>query len=303
MTDITPIHESKKHGTDNFAYSIYHSVIPINMVRYPLHWHDEVEIYYFRSGTALFTICNQKIVALPGDILIANSKYPHCAEQYRNSEADFFSVLFNPSLLVNQALDPGINQKIREIENGHSIVPHLIRRDTELNRKLTPYLLELIENQFRSYTDFQMGVIGCLFLIFQILIRYAVEADRNADEYRMDFSKVKPAIDAVINHYEQKISITTAAEKCCLSESHFMKIFKKITGKSFNEFLIEHRLNMASQMLKDTDDRLIDIANSSGFYNQSYFTRMFIRYYAMTPSEYRKFHQNATVPTDAGPAE
>ena len=48
MTDITPIHESKKHGTDNFAYSIYHSVIPINMVRYPLHWHDEVEIYYFR---------------------------------------------------------------------------------------------------------------------------------------------------------------------------------------------------------------------------------------------------------------
>ena len=128
------------------------------------------------------------------------------------------------SLLVNQALDPGINQKIREIENGHSIVPHLIRRDTELNRKLTPYLLELIENQFRSYTDFQMGVIGCLFLIFQILIRYAVEADRNADEYRMDFSKVKPAIDAVINHYEQKISITTAAEKCCLSESHFMKM-------------------------------------------------------------------------------
>ncbi|MBQ8977544.1 MAG: helix-turn-helix transcriptional regulator [Succinivibrionaceae bacterium] len=172
-----------------------------------------------------------------------------------------------------------------------------------MNRKLTPYLLELIENQFRSYTDFQMGVIGCLFLIFQILIRYAVEADRNADEYRMDFSKVKPAIDAVINHYEQKISITTAAEKCCLSESHFMKIFKKITGKSFNEFLIEHRLNMASQMLKDTDDRLIDIANSSGFYNQSYFTRMFIRYYSMTPSEYRKLHQNTTAPTDAGPAE
>lgn len=288
MNNVRLIHESKKHGKDDFSYSIYHTIIPLWMKSFPLHWHDEVEITVITEGTALFTICNRKITASAGDILIANRRYPHCVEQYRDEGASFFSILFNTNLVKNRILDPENLGIIEDIEAERLIFPEIIKKDTPLNVRLMPVLSELIENRKKSYTDFQMGVLGCLYLVFQILSRNTVRNDRTATEYRVDFSKIKPAINAVINHYEQKISISSVAGECCLSDSHFMKLFKKTTGKTFNEFLIDHRLSKASQMLKDTDDRIIDIANSSGFYNQSYFTRMFIRHYSVTPSEYRK---------------
>lgn len=290
MNSIKPIHESKKHGKDDFSYSVYHSIIPYWLKSFPFHWHDEVEITYMQEGSALFTVCNRKLLVSEGDILIANCRYPHSVEQYGENRADFFSILFNPNLLKDQILDNENIQKIENITEGKLIFPELLRKDTPINRKLTPFIVELIKCRKKSYTDFQMGVLGCLYLIFQILGENSLSDDRTVSEYRADFSKIKPAINAVINHYEQKITIENAAAECCLSESHFMKIFKKTTGKSFNEFLIGHRLNKASQMLKDTDDRVVDIANSCGFYNQSYFTRMFLRHYSVTPSEYRKLN-------------
>ncbi|MBQ2381350.1 MAG: helix-turn-helix transcriptional regulator, partial [Succinivibrio sp.] len=79
---------------------------------------------------------------------------------------------------------------------------------------------------------------------------------------------------------------------CNLSKSHFMKLFKNITGKGFNEFLIEHRLHMASLMLKNTDDKLIDVSVNCGFENQSYFTRCFTKHFKMTPSQFRRKNLN-----------
>jgi AraC-like DNA-binding protein/mannose-6-phosphate isomerase-like protein (cupin superfamily) len=285
------LHENKKHGKDNFAYSIYHSIIPYFIRSFPFHWHDEIEITYIKSGIALFTICSRKIAAGAGDILITNGKYPHSVEQYGESEAEFFSILFHPEILSNPVLEPENQEKIRDISSGTVIFPETAGKGTPLNRKLSPYLEELIENRHQSYADFQLGVMGCLFMIFQILSQNAIKAGKTADEFRMEFSKIKPAVNAVINHYEHRISVADAARECCLSESHFMMLFKRITGKSFNMFLIEHRLDMSSKMLRDTEEKIIDIASSCGFDNQSYFTRMFQRYYAMTPGEYRKLNR------------
>ena len=301
------LHESKKHGKENFAFSVYHSLVPRLIRSFPFHWHDEIEITFIKSGSALFTISSRKITAKAGDILIANAKYPHSVEQLGTSPADFFSVLFNPELLINPALDPANLARIQDIISGGTFFPEEIPRGTPLNQRLLPGLSELIENRRRSYGDFQLGVMGCLFMIFQVLSSHALKAGRAVREFRVEFSKIQPAVDAVINHYEQKISVTDAARACCLSESHFMKLFKRITGKSFNEFLIEHRLNMAAKMLRDTGDRIIAIAGSSGFDNQSYFCRMFLRYYGMTPGEYRKMNRSrppAKVPDqDEGKAQ
>lgn len=283
-------HESKKHGKDNFPYSVYHSLIPLYLKSFPLHWHDEMEITFIRKGRADFSICSRHFVAGEGDILIANPRHPHCVEQYQDSEADFFSILFDPELLNSSALDAENVQKITDLKNGSGIFPEFTGKGESLNQDLLPFLKPLIEMRHQSYGDFQMGVIGCLYMLFQTLSRYQMKADRTVSEYRTDFSKIRPALDAVINHYEQKISIRSAARDCCLSESHFMKLFKKTTSKSFNEYLVEHRIRAAAKMLRETSDRIVDIAGSCGFGNQSYFTRMFVRHYAMTPGEYRRQH-------------
>ena len=100
--------------------------------------------------------------------------------------------------------------------------------------------------------------------------------------------KVKKAVYKVQNCFHQHLTIAFMADVCGVSESHFMKIFKDVTKQSFNEFLINYRLEVAAKQLKEGKMKVIDIANACGFNNHSYFTRVFLRKYGMTPINYRK---------------
>lgn len=60
------------------------------------------------------------------------------------------------------------------------------------------------------------------------------------------------------------------------------------SGMSINEFINMKRLEYASHLLRHTDWSVIQISDSVGFNNRSYFNRLFREYYKMTPSEWRE---------------
>lgn len=64
------------------------------------------------------------------------------------------------------------------------------------------------------------------------------------------------------------------------------------SGMSINEFINMKRLEYASHLLRHTDWSVIQISDSVGFNNRSYFNRLFREYYKMTPSEWREKSAN-----------
>ena len=82
------------------------------------------------------------------------------------------------------------------------------------------------------------------------------------------------------------------AKESGYSSSHFMRWFKENTGFSFNEYLIEYRLNRATEQLRKSDETILNIASSNGFDNLSNFNRLFKKRFLMTPTEYRNELQN-----------
>ena len=296
MNNNKLIHEAKIHGQNKFSFSIYHSLVPCCLTSFPLHWHDEIEITYIKKGCADFYICNQLYTAHEGDILISNTKYPHSMQQYKDESADYFSILINTKLLQqdmkSEVIHDELIDKIRRIEDTSLIFPPFIKADSELAKILCPFLDNIIKHRKECYSEYQLLVLGNILIVFNYLLKNTCSTDKNICEFRYDFSKIKPAVHAVHNQYEQKLLIQQVASMCNLSKSHFMKLFKNITGKGFNEFLIEHRLHMASLMLKNTDDKLIDVSVNCGFENQSYFTRCFTKHFKMTPSQFRRKNLN-----------
>ena len=93
--------------------------------------------------------------------------------------------------------------------------------------------------------------------------------------------KVKKAVYKVQNCFHKHLTIAFMAEVCGVSESHFMKIFKDVTKQSFNEFLVNYRLEVAAKQLRESE-------LACGFNNHSYFTRAFIKKYGLTPVKYRR---------------
>ena len=99
--------------------------------------------------------------------------------------------------------------------------------------------------------------------------------------------------DYVIQHFREKIYLESIAEKLGLSPSYLSRTFKKDTGKNLQNYIIEVRLNRASEMLAYSDESIPAIAEFVGFPSQSYFGKVFKDNMNMTPKEYRESHRAA----------
>ncbi len=108
------------------------------------------------------------------------------------------------------------------------------------------------------------------------------------DTYR-PFHEVMEYIQANI---AGPIEITKLAEIAHLSASQFRKRFRQLFRLSPQEFVLRTRLQKAAKLLSATDEPLVKVALSCGFCDQSYFTKQFRAFFAMTPRRYRKVWQN-----------
>ena len=71
------------------------------------------------------------------------------------------------------------------------------------------------------------------------------------------------------------------------SHAHFLILFKKYSGKTLIDYLTNIRLSYAKRLLSYTDMSIIEIAESVGYTNHSFFSQKFKSRYKTSPSEYR----------------
>ena len=91
-------------------------------------------------------------------------------------------------------------------------------------------------------------------------------------------------------HFGSKIGLEDIADAGQVSKSTCIRLFQKYTGKSPIDFLNTYRLQMSAEKLVTTSEQITEIAYSCGFGQPSYFNRLFLKEYNMTPNQYRKQH-------------
>jgi AraC-like DNA-binding protein len=84
------------------------------------------------------------------------------------------------------------------------------------------------------------------------------------------------------------IRLSDVARECGLSVSHFARSFKTSFGISTHQWLIQHRIDRAKQLMRQTTMSLIDIAIQSGFNDQAAFTRTFHQLVGVSPGTWRR---------------
>jgi AraC family L-rhamnose operon regulatory protein RhaS len=91
--------------------------------------------------------------------------------------------------------------------------------------------------------------------------------------------------------YNQKITVEKLAEEFHTNRTTLLNDFKKYTGQSINNYLIQLRLMMASTLLRDTELSVDEICERTGFSDISYFSKVFKKKINYTPSEYRRINK------------
>lgn len=278
-------HEGKIHGKIEFPYAVYLGRIPYFLKSYPLHWHEEFEIIFITDGNVQIQVHCQKYNCSQGDIILIPPGAVHQIQQIEEKSAIYFNILFKFELLEPNEKSYIFKKYFLPLQNENGIINH-VQNGTELNNKLSPILNHLIVNREKKYKNQELVIKANLFFIIEKL-QDSIKKDSILEKTPHQISRLKPLLTYISSNYQNDISIWQAAELCSMSETYFMKFFKKMTGKTFIHYLNDFRLEKALQLLKNSSDSVSKIAEDTGFNNFSYFIRTFKKHFGTTPNHSR----------------
>lgn len=89
-------------------------------------------------------------------------------------------------------------------------------------------------------------------------------------------------------HCAENLDLDTISEQFSISKFHLSREFKKYTGRTLIDYVKECRVDRAKLLLRTTAKPIADIAEETGFTDQTTFGRVFARHEKTTPSAYRK---------------
>ena len=107
-------------------------------------------------------------------------------------------------------------------------------------------------------------------------------------EFSVGNNLTKQIISYVQNNYNKEINNQTISEEFHYSAAYINRILKKQLGKTVHEFLLKYRLDMAKDVLKNSDLPISEVALSVGFGDVPHFIKTFKKEVGMTPFAYRK---------------
>ena len=100
-------------------------------------------------------------------------------------------------------------------------------------------------------------------------------------------TSIRTAIEYMEEHLTDDISAQDVADRVHLSPFFLQRGFSLMTGYGIGEYMRNRRLYQAALDLKETDDRVIDIAFRYGYETPESFTKAFSRFHGSTPSQVR----------------
>lgn len=112
--------------------------------------------------------------------------------------------------------------------------------------------------------------------------------DYLSSKHQSMHSKIVEDIKEIIqNRYYMQLTIGDIADSVYFSAIHANNIFKKVTGKTIFDYLVEYRIEKAKELLKDPYSRVYLVSENVGYTNKSHFCMIFKKHTGLTPNEYK----------------
>lgn len=276
--------EHTTHGTMEYPFTVYHIQKYPHTFSFPLHWHNELEIIYVQKGHLHLTIEQKSYEGYTGDIFFINSQEIH-EMSVDNLETIYGTILFPLDSLLFQNHD---------IVNREFLTPlseQKLKFATVLSRNHAyPEIVQCIRNIVEMYYGkepaYQLGIrMELLHLIYQLYQNGNISQVTK----EVSFSNLHREILSYIqDHYTTDISLEEVATRFHMSPKYFSRYFHTTFRITLSDYINRLRLDLAINLLENTDLTITEIALQCGYSSCSYFNKRFKEIYQISPSTYRK---------------
>lgn len=252
------------------------------------HYHPEIELVYVNGGAGKRQIGSHVSYYSDGDLLLIGSNLPHCGftDKLTGNISETI-IQMKQDFLGNDFFNiPEMKkiQKLFEMASGGIAISGSAKK--KIGDKM-----EVLEYQ----TDFQR-----LLSILNILNELANSKEikiLNADGFAMetevkDNDRINVVFNFVKSNFKEEITLEKIAEMVSMTIPSFCRYFKKITNKTFTQFVNEYRLVHASKLLAEQPLSITEVCFECGFNNFSHFNKSFKAFTGQNPSQYRNELKN-----------
>jgi AraC family transcriptional regulator len=144
---------------------------------------------------------------------------------------------------------------------------------------------------FGQIRRLRLGVMDAEEIAFE-LAASALQIDRTAQERVRVSARDRQRVVSVVRHLEQAFpepcSLTSLAQRVQLSPYYFLRMFKRVTGQSPAQYVLNLRLRATADELLVTQAQVAQIAFRAGFNDLSHFNSSFRRAFGMNPARWRQ---------------
>lgn len=129
----------------------------------------------------------------------------------------------------------------------------------------------------------------CTALLYELL--YYLHRNEQAQPFGSEpcIEKINTAVDYIHTHFRnESISVADLCKTACMSDTYFRKLFRKVHGISPKQYIINLRLELASQLLQSQFYSIAEVSEKAGFGDTKYFSKLFRQRFGVPPKQFQQ---------------
>lgn len=261
-------------------------------MRRPDH-HNEIELNMLYSGWVTYLLGGQKVRFEAGHLSLFWAAIPHQIIDYgRNTE--YFVATIPLSWFLQCELPQRLTQPLMRGE--------VFTEQGEERATIDIALFKQWEADLERESEAAREIVMLEMEARLRRLAASLPSPANREKRRQHLSlqagslnKVEQMACLVAQRYTEPLTVAGVSKSVGLHPNYAMGLFKKTFGTTLIDYLTSHRISHAQRLLATTDEKIVDIAFSSGFNSISRFNEAFRRACGCTPREYRVEHETSEV--------
>lgn len=269
----------------NYKFSAYANENDAE-IRNGHHIHHQFEIDLVESGAIRLVVEGNQVDLFPGEAVLINNYVVHSNFPLK---AQTRIAVFHFSIEESSEFD-GASKNHFFIGYNQKFVKTKLFKSSSEGTALAKIAVDALSSNGKLTEGEELIVKGAFYQIFGIFQRerlLRIEPKAFEETSNKASNKVNKVIEYIEEHFDEDITIESAAGLINVNPSYFCRIFKQATGNTFIHYLNDYRIMQAKQRLLKPEASITEVMYETGFSNYSYFNRVFKQYSGYSPTDYK----------------
>ena len=179
--------------------------------------------------------------------------------------------------------DDNAGNLLRTVTDASASFLYHEEMNPEIERALH-HLGEVNDQDLLGNFYFRIKVEELIYLLFHRLAKRETQTQR--DVANADMEKLYGIRAAILEDFSRPPQLPELARSFQLSETKMKALFKQVFGESIYSYFQRARMQEAAFLLRQSGQSVSDVGYALGFSNLSHFSRLFSRYYQLTPKRF-----------------